>query len=269
MNLNRLLLLTVMLGVLSARNIKDIKKSDNPVSNAHAHNDYLHKQPLYDALRFDFISVESDIFLKNGDLLVGHDHSQLKKERTLEALYLVPLAKEIEKNGGRVQNGRETFYLLIDIKSKAEPTYEALKKKLRPYHFMLTKFDKKSTSTGAVTIIISGNRPIAAMRNENQRWVGLDGRVSDLVNKPNRHLMPWISDNWRSYFRWDGRGEMPETEQVKLQSFVQQAHKNGQMIRFWGTPDVIPCWQVQIKAGVDFINSDRLKDLAGFLKGKD
>ena len=39
----------------------------------HAHNDYVHRQPLHDALALGYRSVEVDIFLKDGGrLLVGH-----------------------------------------------------------------------------------------------------------------------------------------------------------------------------------------------------
>jgi len=40
--------------------------SSNPLLNAHAHNDYLHKNPLFDALKNGFTSVEVDIHLLNG-----------------------------------------------------------------------------------------------------------------------------------------------------------------------------------------------------------
>src|SRR4051812_44226103 len=43
-----------------------------PLKNAHAHNDYLHPRPLFDALDQGFTSVEVDVFLVNGQLLVGH-----------------------------------------------------------------------------------------------------------------------------------------------------------------------------------------------------
>jgi hypothetical protein len=43
-----------------------------PLANAHAHNDYEHKRPLFDALDNGFTSVEADVFLVDGKLLVGH-----------------------------------------------------------------------------------------------------------------------------------------------------------------------------------------------------
>ena len=44
-----------------------------PLRQAHAHNDYEHVRPLHDALDHGFTSVEADIFLVDGDLLVAHD----------------------------------------------------------------------------------------------------------------------------------------------------------------------------------------------------
>src|SRR5688572_31979100 len=62
-----------------------------PLPRAHAHNDYEHTRPLIDALEFGFCSVEADIWLVNGQLLVAHDLKDAKAGRTLQALYLDPL----------------------------------------------------------------------------------------------------------------------------------------------------------------------------------
>jgi hypothetical protein len=239
------------------------------VTHAHSHNDYLHERPLLDALDNGFTSVEADVFLVDGELLVGHDYSQLKPGRTLRGLYLEPLAKRIHTNDGRVQISSESFYLLIDFKTEGKSTYIQLKKELEPYHSLLTEFTESSTKRKAITIIISGNRPRSVMVSENRRWAGYDGRISDLEDQPNPHFMPWISDNWRSHIRWDGRGAIPAKEQSKLESFVRQAHANAQMIRFWAAPDTSTSWEIQKNVGVDFINTDRLEDLAEFLNEKE
>src|SRR6185436_16418009 len=61
-----------------------------PLEHAHAHNDYLHTRPLLDALDHGFTSVEVDIFLVDGELLVAHTAREIKPDRTLEKLYLEP-----------------------------------------------------------------------------------------------------------------------------------------------------------------------------------
>src|SRR5438105_9622444 len=73
-----------------------------PLKNAHAHNDYEHTRPLFDALDQGFNSVEADVFLVDGKLLVGHARYDLRTNRTLESLYLDPMRERIRANGGRL-----------------------------------------------------------------------------------------------------------------------------------------------------------------------
>src|SRR5437660_662562 len=109
-----------------------------PLLHAHAHNDYEHPRPLLDALEHGFCSVEADIYLVDGQLLVAHDRDKVSPTRTLRSLYLDPLRERVRKNGGRVfPNGPEVT-LLIDVKSEAEETYMALRKILEQYAEMLT-----------------------------------------------------------------------------------------------------------------------------------
>src|SRR5437868_5553114 len=78
------------------------KKQVAPLARTHAHNDYEHNRPLFDALDCGFCSVEADIWLVKGELLVGHTPLALKKDRTLEKLYLDPLRTRAKANGGKV-----------------------------------------------------------------------------------------------------------------------------------------------------------------------
>src|SRR5262249_28110050 len=74
-------------------------KAPRPLRHAHAHNDYEHKRPLFDALECRFCSVEADVWLVDGKLLVAHDRNQVKPERTLQSLYLDPLRERARRNG--------------------------------------------------------------------------------------------------------------------------------------------------------------------------
>ena len=240
--------------------------ADKPLARAHAHNDYYHQRPLLDALAAGFCSVEADVFLKDDTLLVGHFRFELRKARSLEALYLKPLAARVKANGGSVYKTKAPFHLMIDLKADGAATYAALKKLLAKYRFMLTEFTPTSTKTGAVTIIISGSRPRLVMEKEPKRWAGYDGRVSDLNQKASRHFMPWISDSWRSHFKWRGKGNLPDAEKAKLKNIVKRAHQNGQKVRFWAAPDNAKTWAVLYEYGVDLINTDQLEKLAKFLR---
>ncbi len=52
-----------------------------PLLQAHSHNDYAQPKPLVGALEREFCSIEVDVFLVDGKLLVGHDRKDLVRER--------------------------------------------------------------------------------------------------------------------------------------------------------------------------------------------
>lgn len=240
-----------------------------PLTRAHAHNDYEHKRPLLDALALGFTSIEADVWLVDGQLLVAHDRSRVKPERTLQALYLDPLREQISRNGGRVYRDGPTCVLLIDVKSDAAETYAALRTMLARYAGLLTTFTPTNTTERALTVILSGNRPVELVAAEPLRYLALDGRLTDLDRNPPASLFPLISDNWRQHFTWRGRGDFPSDEAARLRHWVNQVHQQGRRLRFWGTPDSPSGWRELEQAGVDVIGTDDLAGLAAFFREPD
>jgi glycerophosphoryl diester phosphodiesterase len=237
-----------------------------PLPKAHAHNDYEHERPLWDALAHGFCGVEADIYLVDGRLLVAHDREDLKPERTLQALYLEPLRKRVTENEGHVHRGKKMkFTLLIDIKSDGEATYRTLSKVLARYREILTETKDGKTTHRAVTAVISGNRAKETIAAGNPRFAGIDGRLGDLESKDPGDLLPLISDRWSSHFDWNGQGEMPADQRQKLHEIVKKAHASDRRVRFWATPEKVSVWRELQAAGVDLINTDDLAGLQKFL----
>ena len=160
----------------------------------------------------------------------------------------------------------QPFTLLIDIKSDGESTYRALHELLSKYDDVFTHVKQNQTQLRAVTAIVSGNRPFDAIESEPNRFVGVDGRLSDLDSDQPDHFMPLISDNWGKHFQWRGKGEMSAPDQKKLKSCIERAHAKNRRIRFWGMPDRQSVWAAMNEAGVDMINTDDLVGLAKFLR---
>jgi hypothetical protein len=236
-----------------------------PLPAAHAHNDYEHARPLFDALDCGFGSVEADVFLVGDNLLVGHTQSSLRPERTLEKLYLDPLRARVQANGGRVYRDGPTIWLLVDVKTEAKATYQALDKVLARYDDILSVVKDGHLEKKAVTVVVSGNRAKAEIAAQKMRYAGIDGRISDLESNEPAHLIPWISDNWTLSFRWRGNGPMPDQERAKLKDLVDKAHRHGRLVRFWGTPESETFWKELRAARVDLINTDQLDKLKKFL----
>jgi hypothetical protein len=262
-------LVTALCLLLSTCTFSALSAADAPkpiaLPQAHAHNDYEHPRPLLDALDHGFGSVEADIHLVDGQLLVAHDLHQTDPNRTLETLYLRPLRQRAQAHRGRIHPDTAEFVLLIDIKSDAAHTYHALRNLLSDYSDILTRYENQLTHTNAVTVILSGNRPRQLLRDEPIRFAAYDGRITDLDRTDPVHFIPLISDNWQLHFQWRGLGPVPDPDRHKLRLILHRAHRQGRKVRFWGAPDVQPAWKLLSDAGVDFINTDNLPGLRDFL----
>ncbi|MQY37212.1 hypothetical protein SRB17_52160 [Streptomyces sp. RB17] len=248
------------------------QRGRHPLWNAHAHNDYEHPRPLLDALDHRFNSVEADIFLVGDQLLIGHDSSELDPSRTLESLYLDPLAARVRAGHGSVYRGwRRPLQLLIDIKTEGSSTYLELDRHLRRYPHLFTRYAHGRVHPGPVTAVISGDRAARIpMEAQEERRAFYDGRLTDLTAAAPATFISLISDNWTQNFTWSGEGAFPDAERHKLRSITAAAHARGQQVRFWATPDAAgpardALWTELLAAGVDFLNTDDLAGLENFL----
>ena len=262
----------LLLSILSACSCRISPTAAGPklLINAHAHNDYEHDRPLFDALDHGFTSVEADIHLVDDDLLVAHDADEVQLDRTLRALYLEPLKKRIAKNSGRVYPNGPQFTLFIDIKTQSVATYKVLSKMLAEYKNIITSFDSNGRNDKAIIVYVSGNRPRALMESETLRYAAYDGRLSDLHSDTPATLIPIISDRWPSHFSYRGSGPIPDEQKQKLKTIVETAHKKGRIVRFWATPDSPSperqnLWRELLACGIDLLNTDDLPGLQQFL----
>jgi hypothetical protein len=236
-----------------------------PLTHAHAHNDYEHQRPFFEALENGFCSVEADVFLVDGKLLVGHTRSSLRPERTLESLYLDPLRERAKANSGRIYSGGPSIFLLVDVKSKAKETCEALLKVLDRYDDLVSVVRDGHFEPRAVTVVVSGNCDRETIGKPAVRRAAIDGRPPDLDSDAPAHLIPWVSESWRTLFHWRGEGPIPAEEKARLREFTAKAHKHGRLVRFWATPEEPALWKELRADGVDLLNTDRLADLRRFL----
>ncbi|MFE5393645.1 phosphatidylinositol-specific phospholipase C/glycerophosphodiester phosphodiesterase family protein [Streptomyces sp. NPDC056568] len=250
----------------------EARRGPRPLWRAHAHNDYLHPRPLLDALDHRFGSVEADIHLVDGQLLVAHDPEDLDPGRTLESLYLDPLAARVRAHHGRVHSrDRRALQLLIDIKTEGASTYRELDRRLGRYRHLFTSYAHGRVFPGAVTAVISGDRAARVpMEAQLTRRAFYDGRLADLGTAAPASFAPLISDNWTVHFTWRGVGAFPAAERRKLRDIVGAAHARGQRVRFWATPDLAgpardAVWTELLAAGVDHLNTDDLAGLEAFL----
>lgn len=229
----------------------------SPMSKAHAHNDYEHTRPLMDALSFGFTSVEADIYLIGNELYVSHSYPKNLKGITLKELYLDPLQQILKKNKNKVYPDYiGVFYLMIDLKSDAVTTYNKLHELVSQYPEFIRNSNFK--------IYLSGKDLLYTFKMPG-RIMAADGRPKDIGNGYSNDEMPVISESFAVITGWTGKDEPTDAQWQKAESFIAAVHKAGKKCRLWAIPDNEAAWKRLLSYNMDFINTDKLKELSEFL----
>ena len=228
----------------------------------HAHNDYYNDPPFYLAHQHHFASIEADVFAVDGLLYVAHDQEEIPAFGTLEETYILPIVRTFLKHGGKSWPDRDdTFILLVDLKTPAEPAMSLLVNLLEKYPEV---FDHR-INKHAVQVVVSGNFPEPEQFENYPVYIWFDGRVHISYTPSQLKRVALISMSARTGSSWDGTGNMPPSEISRLKEIVNGVHALGKKIRFWGTPDTPQVWEVLYRMGVNFINTDKVSELEAFL----
>ncbi|MCG2614019.1 alkaline phosphatase [Terrimonas sp. NA20] len=250
-NLFILLICFVPLGLMA-------QPASYSVANAHSHNDYESEAPFRMAWEEGFGSIEVDVFLVNGEIVVAHDSSQLSRGWLLDSLYLKPLSDRTISNKGYVYANQErTLQLLIDLKTPADPLLDKLVEKLMQFPALV--------ANPSLQIVITGSRPAPELYASYPPWIMFDGELKKTYTEDQLKKIVMLSDNFTSYSKWNGLERMVAKDLEAVQSAIRKAHALNKKVRFWNAPDILNSWQSFIGLGVDYINTDQVRGLSKFL----
>lgn len=225
-------------------------------ANAHAHNDYEHPVPFYTAFKAGFGSIEADVFPVNGVLLVAHSKSDIKAGRTLKALYLDPLLKELSTDELR------TVALLVDIKEDYKASLSLLVKELEPLQEYLSTLEKSNH----LTIRISGTRPPPEEYINYPSFIFFDDDLKLKHTAEQWKRVDLVSLPFAKISNWKGEDEISRKDKKAVRHIIDSVHSAGKPIRFWAAPDTKASWKLQMKLHADLIGTDKIDELGSFLQ---
>lgn len=255
----------------------------------HSHNDYWRPVPFYSALSVGAISIEADVWLYNGTLHVGHEESALTNERTFDSLYIQPILSVLTAQNpnssfltsGTTHNGvydtdsGQTLYLFVDLKTDGVTTFPYVVEALQPLRNAgyLTTFDGITVTSGAITVIGTGNTPLDQVQGVMPRDYFWDAPIPTLnttYSNITADVSPIASTDFAVQFPdvLSNHG-LNDTQLALLQSQVAVAHAKGIKLRYWdlpgwpiGTRNGV--WRSLWDNGVDILNVDDLEGIANF-----
>jgi len=266
-----------------------------PLRTAHSHNDYVQPKPLFEALSAGFCSVEGDVHLVAGNLMIGH---MVPGTQTLDELYVEPLAQIAAENKGPIFKRAIRLgtclqvTLLVDVKSVDRTgTWDALERVLaaaelkygplpdgRPIFATYDQWGNNllPLSTGLpspIRVVCTGLAADTAgiyelIQSRPTHKSVLDLSDTPAFDHPDRNHTGMISVTWP--FAWPPRNpNETATIQASLLARVREARQvPGCVVRYWNTPEDPALWVMLLDAGVDLINTDRIFTLHSFLTGR-
>lgn len=227
----------------------------------HSHNDYAQRVPFYQAYAQQVSSIEADVFLHDGQLLVGHDVEDLRADMTFEALYVEPIVTLFARNGGRAfRDSDQTLQLMVELKSETDPTLRAVAALLGRWPEV---FDPE-VNPAAVRVAVTGRVPAPEAFDRYPRFLGFDG-VWDADYTPEQlERIALISTNFRDFSQWNGKGTIIPAEKERLEQVIDRAHEQGKPVRFWNAPEGTTVYYTFYDMGIDYINTDNPEVCAAF-----
>ena len=216
----------------------------------HSHNDYDRTVPFWEAYSQHCRSIEADVFLQDGEILVAHNRKDISTDRSLRGLYVEPIVRTFRENEGRMwKNSSDRLILMIDLKAAdAMPGVVSL----------LDQYSDVFASPEGVQVVISGDVIAPEEFANYPAYICFDGRLTDSYTPEQLSRVGMISADFRDYARkWNGKGRMIDAELEPVKAAIAKAHEMGKPFRFWSTPEGTTSYFTFWKLGVDIINTDK------------
>ena len=227
----------------------------------HSHNDYTRTVPFYQAYAQQVSSIEADVFLHDGVLVVGHDVEDLVPEMTFESLYVEPLVTLFARNGGRAWKGSDQrLQLMVELKSETEPTLQAVVALLQRWPEV---FDP-AVNPEAVRVTVTGRVPEPADFDRYPAFVRFDGAWDADYTPAQLERIALVSANFRDFSNWNGKGSIIPAELARVEEVIDRAHAWEKPVRFWGAPEGTTVYYTFYNLGIDYINTDHPETCAAF-----
>lgn len=227
----------------------------------HSQNDYNQSAPFYKAWSQKANSLDVNVFLHKGKLIVGNDCSKLDENETFEQFYLIPIQQMFKINNGRLwKDSENSMQIFVKFQSDPEASICVLDSLINIYR---NCFDSRINKFAA-EIVITGNKPDKESFCNINDIFSFDGDIDILYDNNQLERIALFSDDFKKYSYWNGKGSLISADLEKINSTILKAHKSGKPIRFWNAPEGITAYYTFYNLGVDYFSTEHIEDCVSF-----
>lgn len=222
----------------------------------------------------------------NGTLHVGHEQGALTSARTFDSLYINSLLSILQNenpttafssgthNGVFDTDSSQTLYLFVDVKTDGPTTWPSVVQALAPLRAggWLTTLSNGTVTSGAITVVGTGNTPLNQVQGVSPRDYFYDGPLAELngtFSNITSDVSPIASTDFGAVFGTVRATSLNDTQLALLRQQITTAHDKGIFVRYWDQP----AWPISTRNGIwrqlynegaDLINADDIVSAAGF-----
>ena len=157
----------------------------------HSHNDYVRTVPFWEAYSQHCASIEADVFLQDGEILVAHNREDLKADFSLRKVYIEPIVSLFRGNGGHMwENSSDRLILMVDLKAAdAMPGLVTI----------LEEYPDVFGSPEGVQVVVSGDVIKPEEFDQYPSFIYFDGRFTDNYTPEQLSRVGMISADFRDF----------------------------------------------------------------------
>ncbi|GAA5971924.1 hypothetical protein JCM11641_001571 [Rhodosporidiobolus odoratus] len=206
-----------------------------------------------------------DLWLVNGELLVGASQESLDPSKTFSSAFIEPLLRVFSTSVvpvGTAHRRRSSVFahislqhplqLVIRLHSPASISFPYLVDSLEPLHeaLLLTTYCPNAgiTTPALITVVSSDGHGAELVPVEDlaavagPRFIYRDASVVDMAAKDasvhfSNELTPVAAGDLKEATGWDGRTALTEVERDRIRQQVEAAHKRHVKVRYEGLPN--------------------------------
>ena len=95
-------------------------------------------------------------------------------------------------------------------------------------------------------------------------FIWFDGRLSIQYEPKQLARIALISEDYYKVIGYKFIWPLDSVSIDKAKQFIDKVHQLGKPVRLWASPDKPAAWEQFMQWGVDFINTDKIKELSDF-----
>ncbi|GAA5952497.1 hypothetical protein JCM21900_005329 [Sporobolomyces salmonicolor] len=208
-----------------------------------------------------------DVWLVDGDLLVGRDPNNLDPELTFSSCFVEPLLRVFKPVATPLFshhrrrssafdvmiNPHRPFQLVLRLRTSPSVTIQFVVDALQPLHdaSLLTSYcpNARTTTRGLITVVSSSSDGAEMVDGEDlatampySRFIYRDAPVvafdsDDEAARWNKETHPVAAGVLHDATGWDGQSPLTEEQRERIMGQVERAHKRDIRVRYEGLPN--------------------------------